>query len=705
MRRGTFPRMVWRPLLHQTKRELAASCVVARSMEWALTRLTEARHWAQYAARQGATASSFTKFVTAIASFKKGHRVTEDCKHADLIQMRKSGLELLEELEQVTSAWIKFWSEASVRQEEEDQHFLQLEELQLEEAGLRVSTKLDEWEAAARESVEMALKRDAIAARTAWNEWVHAALDGGAKKAHAFSKLPVPDPVQQIHSVKEVSRIANTSVLAAEKQKLQQLWMSRDSRCAHSIPLAHRACMLALAPDVIRRAARDFSTHTAASTDGFSMRHFALLSDSALALVAQLFTCMEALGTLPQQLRFVLVVLFPKATAGLRPIGVFCALYRLWAKCRTVSAQAWEDLHPRPYFAASKGRAVTDPVWRHAAAVECRAASEQETVSVWRDFAQFYERKEHQILERNAFTFHFPLPVLRVSLAAYQMQRVLVLHGEVTPTGYPTRGVVAGCAIATYLVKLYCLPVLDKVVKLHPRVSLDIFIDDSHQSVQGTPREAERLIVAAGRTLTSEAQKNLRVRFAEKKTAVVSSHRKLALNVARRLGLQAEAVKTQTVGLGVDVSAGKTRNATAAKRRKRMRETFRRRARLRALTRRAGSAAQKVFKCGMHPAAMYGDEVSGVSDGEWRKLQRLASAAHSPLTAGRSLSALWLWYEDPTTPSLIAPILRWAKEVWLSATHPRQETGEHGQFLRLFSLPALRSGNAENCNAWSAGGK
>ena len=107
---------------------------------------------------------------------------------------------------------------------------------------------------------------------------------------------------------------------------------------------------------------------------------------------------------------------------------------------------------------------------------------------------------------------------------------------------------VAGCAIATYLVKLYCLPVLDNVVRLHPRVSLDVFIDDSHQSAQGTRREARRLVVTAGRTFTEEGQKHLRVRFADKRTAIVSSHQKLALSVARQLGLQKEAVQTQTVG-------------------------------------------------------------------------------------------------------------------------------------------------------------
>ena len=91
----------------------------------------------------------------------------------------------------------------------------------------------------------------------------------------------------------------------------------------------------------------------------------------ALTLVSQLFECMEMLGTIPQQLRYVLVVLVPKATTGPRPIGIFCALYRLWAKCRTAMAQTWENLNPRSYFAASKGRAVTDPIWRDAAAVKC----------------------------------------------------------------------------------------------------------------------------------------------------------------------------------------------------------------------------------------------------------------------------------------------------------------------------------------------
>ena len=165
-------------------------------MEWALTCLVEARLWAEYAARRRATASSINKLVTAIASFIEGHRITEDCHHAELIKLRKMGLALLEELERVTYAWIKLWSNVDASQDE-DQQFLQMEEVQLEEAGLRLRPK---WtnEKPPLANVDVALKQDAIAARVRWNEWVHAALEGGAGKAHAFSELPVPDFVQQI---------------------------------------------------------------------------------------------------------------------------------------------------------------------------------------------------------------------------------------------------------------------------------------------------------------------------------------------------------------------------------------------------------------------------------------------------------------------------------------------------------------------------
>ena len=116
--------MVWRPLLKQTERELAAPCVTARSVEWALSRLVEVRHWTQYHLRRGATASSVTKFSTAILSFRQGHQVTKDCRHGDLIK-------LLDKLKQITLAWASFWKNVDSGQGEEE-HFQQMEEVQLQ---------------------------------------------------------------------------------------------------------------------------------------------------------------------------------------------------------------------------------------------------------------------------------------------------------------------------------------------------------------------------------------------------------------------------------------------------------------------------------------------------------------------------------------------------------------------------------------------
>ena len=58
---------------------------------------------------------------------------------------------------------------------------------------------------------------------------------------------------------------------------------------------------------------------------------------------------------------------------------------------------------------------------------------------------------------------------------------------------------------------------------------------------------------------------------------------------------------------GVDVSAGETRTVTSARRKQRIQKVLKRKARLRVPTRRAGSLAQRIYKCGLHPAAMYGE--------------------------------------------------------------------------------------------------
>eukprot|EP00959_Pyramimonas_sp_CCMP1952_P183158 3829413-Pyramimonas_sp.AAC.1 len=58
---------------------------------------------------------------------------------------------------------------------------------------------------------------------------------------------------------------------------------------------------------------------------------------------------METSGMLPAQIAVVLMYLIPKVPVGVRPIGVFCAPYRVWAKARRPIANEWEKRNARPY--------------------------------------------------------------------------------------------------------------------------------------------------------------------------------------------------------------------------------------------------------------------------------------------------------------------------------------------------------------------
>ena len=67
-----------------------------------------------------------------------------------------------------------------------------------------------------------------------------------------------------------------------------------------------------LTPDYLRRVSKTFPLTTAATYDGFHVRHYALLSDQALQVVATLLVAAEGLGQMPEQLRRVITHLTPK---------------------------------------------------------------------------------------------------------------------------------------------------------------------------------------------------------------------------------------------------------------------------------------------------------------------------------------------------------------------------------------------------------
>ena len=91
----------------------------------------------------------------------------------------------------------------------------------------------------------------------------------------------------------------------------------------------------------------------------------------------------------------------------------------------------------------------------------------------------------------------FPTSLMRAALACYGAARYIRLGPHTAAPRFASRGVVAGCSLATTLVKLYLLRRLDQFVLRHPRVDMNVFIDDFGLATSGTAERSTKDLTAA----------------------------------------------------------------------------------------------------------------------------------------------------------------------------------------------------------------
>ena len=85
-------------------------------------------------------------------------------------------------------------------------------------------------------------------------------------------------------------------------------------------------------------------------------RAYLRLRPAALLALLRIFILCELLGQWPVLIGVVHIVLLPKATGGLRPIGLFPFIIRLWMRMRLPLAQAWQAENATPHFYAEAGK-------------------------------------------------------------------------------------------------------------------------------------------------------------------------------------------------------------------------------------------------------------------------------------------------------------------------------------------------------------
>ncbi len=559
--------------------------------------------------------------------------------------------------------------------------------------------QLAELEDYARRATKAADDEEARSERESWRAWLRANLDKGARNAHLALSLPEewrPTTVE----VGEGELTADPiHLLSGYVDKYRGLWDDDDDDgefCGDEELWARRTALPRPSAAEVREAARTFSAATSDTYDGFHMRHYDLLGDAALGIVAAFMEVAELLGGLPEQLRLIPMPLIGKARGGHRAIASLVSLYRLWARVRRPYAQEWEEANERHYFAAGKGRAPCDVVWRQAARAEASVGGGGHAGSILWDMASFFEKLSRRKLRRRVVEAGFPVPIARLALAVYSGPRMLSLNGAMSAPSYAWRGITAGCGFATTFVRIYSVAPFDRMVRElkwefgEEAPDPDSYIDDITLSATGTEDEVYNKLALGYEILKEVVEDELECRVEVSKAAIVASSKRLVRRLMRKLGPYAGAPCEAAVNLGIDFAPGQRRavQAKSGRRNKRMRGLTAKAAKLAGIRPIVGRKAGKIFASGPLPFGCYDAPVNGVSDAELTRVRRAAGRAFTPKAKGRSLSMLLLLEGVPTWRAEVAVVMQYCKEVWraslIGSGSPQRGEMTLGELNRIY---------------------
>ena len=259
----------------------------------------------------------------------------------------------------------------------------------------------DEWNARCDEVLQMIRKVDkamdgerAVEITSEYRATLLQSNGTASKRAHLATQLPdewVPAKTKDPHT--GVVTADPLNVLLAERKRLCTLWLGKDTEAPSGWqePFGGHEQMPRISPSQWRRSSKLFAKGTSYTYDGFHPRHYSLLSDRALEVLSTICQVSEGIGKMPPSVRPITVALIPKPKGGLRPVGLFPCLLRVWAKAGLPIVEEWEAKNGRTFFACGKGKGATHAVWRQALLCEAGVGrAEQSAAFLW-DLRSFFD--------------------------------------------------------------------------------------------------------------------------------------------------------------------------------------------------------------------------------------------------------------------------------------------------------------------------
>jgi len=113
-------------------------------------------------------------------------------------------------------------------------------------------------------------------------------------------------------------------------------------------------------------------------------------------------------------------VLLPKPDGG-----SFLTLIRIWMRARIWAARKWERAHDHEAMFAGPDMDAQKASWQEAFAAEAAHLDGSEHAQALLDLVKAFETVPHWVLAEAAKLKGYPMAILRLSLAAYRLQRTI----------------------------------------------------------------------------------------------------------------------------------------------------------------------------------------------------------------------------------------------------------------------------------------
>ena len=337
-------------------------------------------------------------------------------------------------------------------------------------------------------------------------------------------------------------------------------------------------------------------------------------------------------------------------------------------RARVQVARDWENAHSRSCLYGGPGMGAQRASWQAAFAAEDAARSGDHFAQSFLDLVKAFEMIPHHHIAAAAQKHGYSPWLLRLSLAAYRLQRVIGVEGLYSRPIVASRGITAGSGFATPELRVLLLDVIDNACSLYPWIGLAVYVDDMTVYKRGTSHHsvATQVVLMTDDLITS-LQDEYQLEVSAQKSYVVASSFKLACKVASYSRTAKLTGKRAGKLLGAPAGGGRRRSVQSLV--KRLKELRRKVPRIHAL-RRARIPTQHIVRTAGTPAVTYAIEVTGASNTHLQNLRSCIARAASPEAGGKNPDLTLFFLDaddgtlDPAFDAHVLPLKFWSMAIW-----------------------------------------